>query len=733
MRELVWPDDFAWLDQRVPAPSEAVTETVCALPDRAECRAALISDMVDFQSVQRTPTNPTAKSDSIQTWTQLVPCDENASLAWKTDQTDLNDTLSNPESMVLLTLLDQRESRAAPIQTGASFVDNHCVRTRTQLVPRKGPSVAWMDDMNDILAEQHLINISKEDQPPTLLQVSDDLHDLPEHIVSEFYAMIVAEWWSDAARLYKIARASIDLSGMFETKDLRYIKAAFWSDGLRNGPGLLKWALAFTDGLSVVEQSKLIEKTQRAKLHSQCSYERLAAHCSNLLIDWLAIETNSAEKPAGFYHLLLKSFPDPASAARSDPIIHLRHWLADKIADKDPALNDPEEFVESLILRAETLGFINETDRERNEPRVMAVSNGNNCKLCPSRVCTSELFGGGAKKCLCFNSSLSIPSTATQAEQDYVKMCRSYLELKANCSPAIKTLKGVKRVQMEDAMIASKNQTASAETKPTVSLITNVNQHSEISDSNAFEAWLHQLGESQRCVHVIGSKVCLNVDVNAEPLFGKSDVLAMISSAPTDKRLGVATRSSGIANRVSPCPTASHTRALDAYHAGDLRTWVLHHLEVSGRMHELPNTKKSKSTAMVVTSGDAHMTELKPIPGGQYQNMQLAAFLGNSFKLPSFSLGYSDMLSTRLQASQVLTWSNFGSILAALMTTKALTLLTTKITILAHVTKLLDAMWNRSMQGGSRAHQVLLAKLKVYAASIATLLLTFSQKSSQMV
>ena len=60
-------------------------------------------------------------------------------------------------------------------------------------------------------------------------------------------------------------------------------------------------------------------------------------------------------------------------------------------------------------------------------------------------------------------------------------------------------------------------------------------------------------------------------------------------------------------------------------------------------------------------------------------------------------------------------------------------MLTTKITILAHVTKLLDAMWNRSMQGGSRAHQVLLAKLKVYAASIATLLLTFSQKSSQMV
>ena len=45
MRELVWPDDFAWLDlQRVPAPSEAVTETECALPDRAECRAALTSD-----------------------------------------------------------------------------------------------------------------------------------------------------------------------------------------------------------------------------------------------------------------------------------------------------------------------------------------------------------------------------------------------------------------------------------------------------------------------------------------------------------------------------------------------------------------------------------------------------------------------------------------------------------------------------------------------------------------
>ena len=51
MRELVWPDDFAWLDQRVPAPSEAVTETVCALPDRAECRAALISDIKTYPLV----------------------------------------------------------------------------------------------------------------------------------------------------------------------------------------------------------------------------------------------------------------------------------------------------------------------------------------------------------------------------------------------------------------------------------------------------------------------------------------------------------------------------------------------------------------------------------------------------------------------------------------------------------------------------------------------------------
>ena len=162
-----------------------------------------------------------------------------------------------------------------------------------------------------------------------------------------------------------------------------------------------------------------------------------------MLLDWLSIAANDPAKPASFYHRLLHSFP-PVETGK---VFHLRNWLADRIADKDPALRDPEEFVESFITRASTIGL-----PESSTNGIMATfGKGNNCKICPSRICQSENYGG-PKSCLSFNPQARIPASATKAECERIELHRNFLAIKSD----IKNLKNIKVETMEEVVSSSK-------------------------------------------------------------------------------------------------------------------------------------------------------------------------------------------------------------------------------------------------------------------------------------
>ena len=78
---------------------------------------------------------------------------------------------------------------------------------------------------------------------PTLDQISFTLHGWPDHIINELNDMIVRDWWDESSKLYQIVRNSIDLSGVFETKDLNEDdqKLLRYFNDKRHGPGLLNW------------------------------------------------------------------------------------------------------------------------------------------------------------------------------------------------------------------------------------------------------------------------------------------------------------------------------------------------------------------------------------------------------------------------------------------------------------------------------------------------------------
>ena len=130
--------------------------------------------------------------------------------------------------MVVAPVFDQRQT--------TTFVNKGGVPTTTaKLEPRKGATDTWRDEMSDILSSEKLTAITAEVRPPTIGELAARAPGVPQNIVEAAHAQIVTEWWADACRLYYIVRGSLNLSGIYEKKDLNTIKT-FCQGDLRNGP-----------------------------------------------------------------------------------------------------------------------------------------------------------------------------------------------------------------------------------------------------------------------------------------------------------------------------------------------------------------------------------------------------------------------------------------------------------------------------------------------------------------
>ena len=215
-------------------------------------------------------------------------------------------------------------------RTAAGSTGRVCPQTSVKLVPRKGITDAWHDEMSDILATNELTAITLEKLPPSLQDAALQLPNASINIVQAVQYALEREWWMEATLLYNIVRASIDLSGIYEKKDLSMIRATYFKGDKRNGPELLNWVTSFTNIDSVGEQSRLIGKVMNAKLPVNCNRDQFGTFLSNLLIDWLAVRGNDPQQPASFYHTLLRAMPENEQG-NNRILWHLRSWLSDRI------------------------------------------------------------------------------------------------------------------------------------------------------------------------------------------------------------------------------------------------------------------------------------------------------------------------------------------------------------------------------------------------------------------
>ena len=96
--------------------------------------------------------------------------------------------------------------------------------TSTLLVPRQGVTLAWRAEFADLLANHELTAVASEKNPPDIEAVKLQAAGFPLATITRVHLAILREWRDEASRLYFIVRASIDLSGPYEQKDLEWIQ-----------------------------------------------------------------------------------------------------------------------------------------------------------------------------------------------------------------------------------------------------------------------------------------------------------------------------------------------------------------------------------------------------------------------------------------------------------------------------------------------------------------------------
>ena len=179
--------------------------------------------------------------------------------------------------------------------------------------------------------------------------------------LGDAFQSVLAQHRDENTALFHLVYSTIDLCGIRQAGDTTCIKTRFHNGPHRDGYGLLAWCDSLVDSSDVSGQDDLQCKLAGFSLNANASVDQIEAHCTDLLSIWQRIHGNSIQQPASFNWRLLSSMPTGMGQIGA-----LRSWLASKISDRAPILDDPFELIDALLRHAKTLGITGgESDRQR--------------------------------------------------------------------------------------------------------------------------------------------------------------------------------------------------------------------------------------------------------------------------------------------------------------------------------------------------------------------------------
>ena len=233
--------------------------------------------------------------------------------------------------------------------------------------PRSGRSHVyrlWKYDVEGRLAD---LNIESIDEALELEAPSDDA--LAQHAEEsgaqrvtrstnpvELFAQALEEYQVLNGYIFDIVHQSILIAGPHEEDDMATVRS-FRKGKLKNGVGLLTWALTWTDVSSFETQSSLRTRLDKASVPTNPSCLSLFKFLTSLLEVWKSISGNSVKEASSlalFYVELQRKLPSKTDGGY---LVLVRQWLVVKRLERNPILDTPKVAIETMVLYAKEQGM----------------------------------------------------------------------------------------------------------------------------------------------------------------------------------------------------------------------------------------------------------------------------------------------------------------------------------------------------------------------------------------
>ena len=259
------------------------------------------------------------------------------------------------------------QSRDGTGVNGFPQVERSKDATRIKWAPRSGRSKGfklWMYDLLDRIGDigyesfEEVLRL----EPPAKDALTQNAGDGVERRATratnadELYTQALEEFQTINGQIHNIVYPSLIFTGPHEEADLETARK-YRKGALKNGIGLLKWALQWTVTDTYEVQSFLREELNKAKIAPSANCLTLYQFLMKLLEVWSTISNNDVSDPASlneFYTVLQQKLPVKVDGGH---LALVRQWLVNKKIEKNMILSNPKTAITTMVLYAKEQGM----------------------------------------------------------------------------------------------------------------------------------------------------------------------------------------------------------------------------------------------------------------------------------------------------------------------------------------------------------------------------------------
>lgn len=313
--------------------------------------------------------------------------------------------------------------------------------------PRDGQNQDYeifFDSLQDALVSMNLDPKILDYKCPTMDMIRKTHPRMKEPQLTELLSITTQEFQQQGGVIYRLVKPAMLIDGVHEAEDLESMRS-FKNGLLRDGRGLLRWSMSWSDPYTIESQANIRAKMDSLKFVDVMTLASFH-HTSRVLWKlWCRLVGNDPQYPDSFWQMYLMRLPGNPSTSH---MAQIRSHLANRIMDNHPLLLDPPAMMAALEKLGKAIG-IAEGGMDKLNPHgggrivrsafstplhmcFLASAGAENdgltslCQICDVPFCMSECRNG-FQDCICWPDSEFDAQMLPPSLEQRVMAARQYI------------------------------------------------------------------------------------------------------------------------------------------------------------------------------------------------------------------------------------------------------------------------------------------------------------------